>query len=233
MAKQSKFEKALIREVHIKTPHEMQYYVPLETDKDKHRFISSIENEIRNSMEYRDYVRFAKDHMDLNSCIFFQKITANKKNGGKRVTVELHHEPFTLYDIVSVIVQKYIDQGLPYNDLLITDEVLELHYENKVGLVPLSKTAHQMVHNSTKLMVPLTACHGEYSDFLDAYEPWIDEALYNKLEKKIVQTENLTPESFDALVKEFTYLDVQGFDDPEKMELKGDEDMPDEDAQVA
>ena len=33
-------------------------------------------------------------------------------------------------------------------------------------------------------------------------------------------TNNLTPESFDAIKKEFTYLDVDGFDDVEKMELE-------------
>ena len=110
------------------------------------------------------------------------------------------------------------------NDLLIADEVLLLHYENKVGLVPLSKTPHQMIHNSTKLMVPLTMVYGSYSDFLDEYEEWIPEELFDKIERKLSATEALTEESFDALVREFTYLDVDGYDDVDKMEKKEKED---------
>lgn len=219
-------DKSFIKELHIRKPQTMQYYVSVETDKDKHRYIQRIERIVRASTEYRDYIKFLKEHMDLNSCIFFQHISTDKKKngGGRHVTIELHHEPLTLYDIVSVVLEKYIDQGIPLNDLLIADEVMELHYENKVGLVPLSKTAHQMIHNSTKLMVPLNMCYGNYTDFLDQYDPWINDQLYSKIEKKLAQTENLTMESFDALVKEFTYLDVNGFDDAEKMELRMEND---------
>ena len=97
---------------------------------------------------------------------------------------------------------------------------MELHYANKVGLVPLSKTAHQMVHDSMKLVVPLNMCYGTYSDFLEEYEPYIDDALYEKLERKMDITANLTPESFDAILKEFTYIEVDGYEDIEKMELQ-------------
>ena len=97
---------------------------------------------------------------------------------------------------------------------------MALHYANKVGLVPLSKTAHQMIHDSVKLVVPLNMCYGTYSDFLEEYEPYIDESLYEKLEKKMNVTANLTPESFDAIMKEFTYIEVEGFEDVEKMETK-------------
>ena len=59
---------------------------------------------------------------------------------------------------------------LPLNTLLIADEVLEIHYANKVGLIPVSKTAHEIIHNSSKLLVPLNMCYGSYSDFLDEYD---------------------------------------------------------------
>ena len=132
----------------------------------------------------------------------------------------MHHEPFTLYDIVNTVLTKFQEEGKAINDLNIADEVMALHYENKVGLVPLSKTAHQIVHNSTKLMVPLNMCYGNYSQFLEEYEPYISDEMYDKLERKINMTENLTPESFEAIKKEFTYLDVDGVDDVKKMELQ-------------
>ena len=210
----------LIKNLKLTKPKSMEYFVNINKSKDRDKFVKRIERIVRGSMEYKDYIKFLKEHIGLDSCIFFQKVTNGNKNKQKRISIEIHHEPFTLYDIVNVVVQKYIDEGLPLNDLLIADEVMELHYANKVGLVPLSKTAHQVVHNSVKLIVPLNMCYGTYSEFLEEYEPYIDDSLYEKLERKMDMTSKLTPESFEAIMKEFTYIEVEGFNDIEKMELK-------------
>lgn len=209
-----------IKNIKLSTPKSMEYFVNISKDKDRFKFIKRIEGIVRSSSEYKDYIDFLKKHVGLDSCAFFQNVTNKGANKKKRISIEIHHEPFTLYDIVNVVLTKYQDEGIPINDLNIADEVMMLHYENKVGLVPLSKTAHEIVHNSTKLMVPLNMCYGIYSDFLEEYEPYIDESLYEKLERKMDMTSNLTPESFEAIMKEFTYLDVNGFIDVEKMEIQ-------------
>ena len=216
----AKKDSEFIRNLKLSSPESMDYYVPLNNAKDRHKFISRVEKIIRSSKEYRDYIQFLKEHVGLDRCIFFQNITNGGENKRSRISIEIHHEPFTLYDIVNVVLTKYQDEGLPINDLLIADEVLELHYANQVGLVPLSKTMHQMVHNSTKLIVPLNMCYGSYSEFLEKYEPYIDEELYEKLERKMNETAALTPESFEAIKKQFTYLDVDGVDELDKMELQ-------------
>lgn len=215
----AKEKSEFVKNIKLTAPQSMDYYVPLSNDKERHKFISRVEKVVRSSLEYRDYINFLKEHIGLDSCVFFQNVggSGNKKN---RISVELHHEPFTLYDIVATVLTKYIDEGLPINDLMISDEVMELHYTNKVGLVPLSKTAHQVIHNSTKLIVPLNMVYGEYSSFLEDYEPYINDSLYEKLEQKMDMTKNLTPESFESIKKEFTYLEVEGFEEIEKMDIK-------------
>ena len=120
--------------------------------------------------------------MGLDSCTFFPGITSTGKHN--RIRIEMHHEPLTLYDIVETVVNKYEEEGLPLNDLLIADEVMEKHFSNEVGLVPLSVTAHELVHNSTKLFLPLTVVYGNYSTFLDEYGPYIPDSVYEKIEKK-------------------------------------------------
>lgn len=208
-----------IRNIKIATPETMDYVVFLDNDKERNKYVSRIEKIVRSSKEYRDYIAFLKEHIGLDHCVFFQNVTngSSKKN---RITIEIHHEPLTLYDIVNTVVNKYIDTGTPLNDLLIADEVMQLHYENKVGLVPLSKTAHQVVHNSTKLFVPLNMCYGNYSEFLNEYDPYIDEEIIQKIERKVDQTAGLTMEAFDAITKEFSYIEVSGYNEVEKMDLK-------------
>ena len=209
-----------IKQIKIATPEVMEYTVFLDTDKERNKFVNRVEKIIRSSKEYRDYIAFLKEHIGLDRCIFFQNVT-NGSSKKKRITIEIHHEPLTLYDIVNTVVNKYIDNGIPLNDLLIADEVMQLHYENKVGLVPLSKTAHQVVHNSTKLFVPLNMCYGNYSEFLNEYDPYIDEEVIQKIEKKVDQTAGLTEDAFDAITKEFSYIEVAGYDEVEKMDVEG------------
>lgn len=206
----------------IDTPHEFEYTVLVDTAKEKQRFIKSIERIVRGSNEYREYINYLKENMDLDHCIFFNEVTS-KRTGTKRgrVSIELHHEPFTLFEYVEVVLKKYIDQGLPINALLIADEVLDIHYGNMVGLVPLSKTMHQVIHNSNKITVPLTMCYGNYSQFLEEYEDYIPDEMYEKLEKKVEMTNNLTPESFEAIKQQFTYVEVEGFEDIKKQDVAG------------
>ena len=210
----------LIRNLKLSAPQTMDYYVAISNDKERHKFIKRVEKIVRSSKEYRDYIQFLKEHVGLDKCVFFQNVTNGGENKKSRISIEIHHQPCTLYEIVDTVLTKYQDEGLPINDLLIADEVLELHYNNQVGLVPLSKTMHEMIHNSTKVIVPLNMCYGQYSEFLEEYEPYISEEMYEKLERKMNETAALTPESFEAIKTEFTYLDVDTVEDVEKMNLE-------------
>ena len=203
MSKDSSF----IRTIQTVIPEEMEYSVFINSDKDKVKFIKRCEKVIRSSNEYRDYVAFLKENIDMDKCAFWKNVSSENS---KRVKIEIHHEPFTLFDIVSVVVERFLDQGYPLNDLLIADEVMELHYANMVGLIPLSKTIHQIVHNSTKIRIPLNMVYGDYTSFLtsEKYEAYVDE-LFEKLEIKINETKNLTESNFDDLRKEFTYLEMK------------------------
>jgi hypothetical protein len=199
-------------------PEDMEYVTLINNDKDKSKYIKRCETIIRSSNEYRDYIAFLKEYVDMDRCAFFQNITSHDS---KKVKIEIHHEPFTLYDYVEVVVNKYISEGIPLNDLMIADEIMELHYNNQVGLIPLSKTIHEIIHNSTKLVIPLNMVYGEYSAFLSSpeYESYVED-LYDKLETKINATKNLTKESFDALMKEFTYIEMKDVDAVQKQEIK-------------
>lgn len=215
-------KKSNISHLRIDKPHDFEYTVILDTANDKKRFIKQCERIVRASLEYRDYINFLKENMNLNQCIFFQGVTSKQTESRRgRVSIEMHHEPFTLYDYVEVVLKKHMDEGIPISALLIADEVLDLHYGNYVGLVPLSKTMHQIIHDSPKLMVPLTMCYGNYSSFLEMYEPYISDEMYEKLERKLDMTSKLDESSFDAIRQSFTYVDVKGYEDIQKQEVAG------------
>lgn len=200
-------------------PEEMQYSVVFRNAKDKDKFIKRTEQIIRSSMEYRDYIVFLRENVDMTKCAFFNAVSNEQ---GKRIRIEIHHAPFTLYDYVKAVVERFESEGLPLNDLLIANEVMELHYNNQVGLIPLSKTIHEMVHNSDKIPIPLNMIYGDYRSFLasDKYSSLEQiDYLYDKLEIEIAKTKAITPETFDAIKKEFKYINIEDAAPVEKREL--------------
>lgn len=214
MAKQS------IRREKYGCPDDMEYSVVLNTERDKEKFIKRIENVVRASMEYRDYIAYLKEYVNMNQCAFFNNI---ENAQGSRVRIEVHHEPFTLFDIVKVVVNKFIEEAIPLNDLYIADEVMELHYNNKVGLIPLSKSIHQIVHNSNELVIPLNLVYGDYKSFLEEYNDYLDEELLDKLERKINQTKTIKQEMLDKLSPSYVYVEVDGYLLPKKVEIPSKE----------
>ena len=62
----------------FKKPQEMEYNIILETDRDKEKFIKRVEKVVRDSMEYKDYILFLNDYVNMNHCAFFTNV-ANKE----------------------------------------------------------------------------------------------------------------------------------------------------------
>jgi hypothetical protein len=139
------------------------------SDKDFKRFIFDVEREVRGSIEYKRLIKFLKDNMGLNESPFQENITSRD---GNRISMELHHTPFTLFDISLIVFNK----RLYYNESLeleaVAKEVTKLHYYLVVGLVSLSKTEHELVHKSY-LFVPCNKVMGNYGKFIDYYHKFM------------------------------------------------------------
>ena len=207
----------------FKKPQEMEYNIILETDRDKEKFIKRVEKVVRDSMEYKDYILFLKDYVNMNHCAFFTNV-ANKE--GSKVTIEIHHEPLTLFDIVAIVLEKHLAEGVPISDFYIAEEVMELHYQNKVGLIPLSKSIHQIVHHSDDIFIPINLVYGNYKEFLDEYLEFCDDdfsdMILDKVEGKIEKTKYLKESMFNSLNPEYVYIEVDGYQLPKKVEIESD-----------
>ena len=183
-------------------------------DKDKFRLIKSIESIVRRSNEYKDYIKFLKNEIDMSKCSFFTNVSNKNSN---RVSIEIHHEPFTLFDITDVVVEKFITHDEQLNPLVIADEVMKLHYQNKVGLIPLSATVHELIHDG-KLFIPLQNVYGNYLEFLEEYIDYIPQYINEMLEVKLKMSKDVEVDT-SILNKKYVYLEVDGFLLPQELEL--------------
>lgn len=142
------------------------YQLLLEDEKARKSFIKKIESHVRGSIEYKDYVKFLKQTVGLNKCSFFPNLTTEVK--GNRL--ELHHAPFTLFDTVDIILEHILkNEPREFSAFTIVHEVVKAHYENLVGLIPLSETVHELVH-AGKLSIKLDQIFGDVRAFMIQYK---------------------------------------------------------------
>ena len=139
----------------------------LTNSKQYMKYLFAIEKTCRRSFEYKQLMRFLKDNCGMDKDSFLENM--NIDNGAK---IEIHHSPLTLFDIVSTVVNKRSDLGESMSVPMVAKEVMYNHYKLMVGLIPLCKTVHELVHNQY-LFIPAWAVLGNYKEFLNQYEKWV------------------------------------------------------------
>lgn len=181
-------------------------------ERQRDKLIKSIERTVRSSLEYKDLIKYLRENIDMNSCEFFHNINGKKKKG----MIEIHHEPFDLYTLTAIVLAKQETELGYINELSVASEVMRLHYQGLVGLIPLSVTPHELVHVG-KLAIPLNCVYGRFVEFVKTYFDYIDDAYVSMLNDKIELTKKLTIEDSSILTVRYIYTNVDGFRLPKLM----------------
>lgn len=163
----------------------------LEDDKEYDRYIKDIEKEVRKSFEYRAFIKFLRENMDMNKCSFLKGVTNSETYD---IKIEIHHYPFTLRDIVEIVYRKRCFYNESLNVQMVAKEVMELHYKLIIGLIPLSETVHELAH-SGRLFIPVDHVLGRYQVFVDIYKPFCSPEQLETLDR----IEKYTEENSDLL----------------------------------
>ena len=162
------------------------------------KFVKAVEREVRASQEYKIFINWVKKTLGINFCQVCSSIFESDN-----VEIELHHGPlFTLYDYVSVILNKYIDNDIPITTFAIADEVIEEHFQLRVQCVMLSKTGHEAVHNGD-IFLNLKQGIGNVSEFIKKYSLYLTDDQKYRIARYIAMCQDT--ESFDNGI-----LDVEG-----------------------
>lgn len=210
-------KKDLIDVLVIDKPQDMEYQLTISNEREKTKIVKRMERIIRGSIEYKDYIAFLRENVGMDACAFFNNIN---KDTSKSLRIEIHHVPFTLFDITKIIVNKYMEEGLPLNELLMAEEVMKVHYSNMVGLIPLSKTLHLMVHgeNAEKVVIPAYMIFGNYKKFIEEYGDYMNDEDFKKIERLIQRTKEIKESDYKFLEQHYDYIEVDGFKIPERIE---------------
>lgn len=203
-----------IKSVHYDVPILIPRLPVLTTEKQRDKLIKTIESLVRSSIDYKDLIKYLRTYIDMNQCEFFENFKAGKRKG----MIEIHHAPFDLYTIVDVVMSKMENEEGYIDELVVADRVLQMHYEGLIGLIPLSITAHQLVHDG-KLIVPLNCVYGRFVEFTNRFYDVLGEERLSVLKENILLTKQMKKSDFSILNVQYVYTQVDGFNLPKPIEL--------------
>lgn len=187
-------------------------------DKQKTKYIKYLEKLIRSSFEYKkEYIPYLSESQGMNLCSVFQNIS---KKLARSIRIHIHHEPFTLYDICLVVLTKHIETRDKIVTMDICEEVMELHFKGEVGLLPLSCTVHDAVHDG-KVFIPLQYLDEGFMNFYNLYKPYIKKlGMEEKLLKKLELSKTFNNKSNNILHKKYIKVSSDQYSNiPEKLEV--------------
>jgi len=131
------------------------------------KFLKNIEMLVRRSVEYKLWRDYIQDVLQIQECAITHEHMAE-------VSIETHHHIPSLFSLVKAIVNKEIEEENEFCTFDICQKVIELHYANKIGYLPLLKSIHEKFHNGY-LTIPMNLVRGDYQYFLSNYLDFLED----------------------------------------------------------
>ena len=131
------------------------------SDKELIRYIKNVENLVRRSSEYYYWKKYVTEALGHTSCSFTNENMSE-------CTIEIHHHPINLFTICKSVILSKIEKQKKFCTFEIALEIIELHFQDKVGYIPLLSSLHEKYHNGY-LEVPIDLIYGNYSYILKNY----------------------------------------------------------------
>lgn len=163
-------------EVHI-DPQAYIDDIGLFDDKKEYvQWIIRVKRAIRNSIEYQEMMSFLKRRRKMSKCGIHPNLST--WNGNR---IEIHHTPFVLEDIVSIVAKKHLDRNESLKMTSIMREIMEIHYLGLVGLYSLCAGCHSAIHSDdVDIFIPLDCVFGDPAQFVEIYRPYMTDSLLSK-----------------------------------------------------
>lgn len=138
------------------------------------RFINNAISQFRHSRFYKSYKANLMS-LGLNHCSFFHNINSDMAE------IEMNHVILTIFDIALMISEHYINTYGYVSSFHIIGALREEHKNNRVPIVMMSKTVHQLYHADDLFYVHPNQIFGKWTELLRNYCNGITPDICNKI----------------------------------------------------
>lgn len=164
------------------TPFEQPFYQTKDTLSDidfYKRFIENCIARFRHSRTYKNY-KYYLYSIGLDHCQLLGNIDAGEK-GDKR-SIEMHHNFLNIFDITLLITEHLLNTKGMVSSFDVVQLLKEEHKANNIPIVMLSKTVHQLYHNSSEgVVIPARMCFGYWYELLKKYSKGLTVEIMGKV----------------------------------------------------
>ena len=164
------------------------------------KIIKNIERVVRDSYEYQLFILLCKNVLNMDHSTYFSNFSLENGFG-----LEIHHSPFTLYDLVETVCYKHlkINNGW-FDDMEVAEEVMRLHFRQMVGLMPVDPTSHELIHSQSLIVHP-SIPQGDWEKFIEESRDYLSAELKLKIEEiKILKNSKI--EEYPEILKQKTVI---------------------------
>lgn len=157
------------------------------------QFVKGIESQVRHNDRYNKYINYLKKEVKLDHCQVLKNID------DKDADIEMHHGPiFNLFDICSIVLEYFRIKGWKISTFRVADQVLDEHQKNRVQVVMLSVTMHELVHEK-EIFINYHQAYGDLKAFLDKYSIALLDEQKEKLNRYIDRSTLQDSTDYDVL----------------------------------
>lgn len=172
------------------------------------RFLKNAEGRFRQSKEYKEYKSYLMS-LGFTHCQILGNIEADEL-----VDIELHHNILNLFDIFILICEHILNTVGYISTFDLIQLVINEHQSNRIGVVFLSKSVHEMYTNNPDAYIPPDMTFGKWWELLAKYKFGITFDIANKINNYINKFRNQIPVSINVQQQEqilnFAYLNEYG-----------------------
>ena len=179
------------------SPYELTFYqsTRIVAEDGKSKFIKGAVRCVRQSREYKRYLAHLKEDHGMTQCAFQPSIVLDED-----VEMEMHHCPLTLYDVCQIILDHILEKGGRCTTLSLADATIHEHFEERIGMVPLTKTAHALVH-ADHLKIHPRQVYGKWLDLLHTWPLGVSD----KVMEKVIRHLRTTDEEIEQAASSLSY----------------------------
>lgn len=138
------------------------------------RFIKNAITQFRHTRFYKDY-KANLMNLGLNHCSFLHNINSDMAD------LEMNHVILTIFDIALMISEHYLNTYGYVSTFHLVGALREEHKQNRVPIVMMCKTVHQVYHDDELFYVHPKQIFGRWVELIKTYYNGITPEICNKL----------------------------------------------------
>ena len=155
----------------------LQFYATEETFVDIEyykRFLDNAISRFRSSRTYKNYKSYLMG-LGMDKCQILGNIDESMAD------LEMHHNFLTIFDIALMITEHTIKTKGFISTFDLVMLLKEEHKNNRIPLVMLTKTVHQLYHANEDFVIPAQYCFGYWQELLVKYNKGITRDIAYKV----------------------------------------------------